>query len=55
MEGSVSDVPGEAFAGKRFILTGKLENLTRGEAVALLEARALEINREHEDTLRHRR
>jgi DNA ligase (NAD+) len=29
----------EAFAGKQFVLTGRLETLTRDEARALIEAR----------------
>jgi DNA ligase (NAD+) len=29
----------EAFAGKQFVLTGRLENMTRDEARALIEAR----------------
>jgi len=38
-EGGASDVLDEAFAGKQFVLTGKLETLTRDEARALIEAR----------------
>ncbi|MDQ3820092.1 MAG: NAD-dependent DNA ligase LigA [Acidobacteriota bacterium] len=39
MEGGASRVEDEAFAGKQFVLTGKLETLTRDEARALIEAR----------------
>jgi DNA ligase (NAD+) len=36
---SAQDVNAEAFAGKQFVLTGKLVGLTRDEARALIEAR----------------
>jgi DNA ligase (NAD+) len=36
---SAGDVNAEAFAGKQFVLTGKLVSLTRDEARALIEAR----------------
>jgi DNA ligase (NAD+) len=36
---SAKDVNAEAFAGKQFVLTGKLLSLTRDEARALIEAR----------------
>jgi DNA ligase (NAD+) len=36
---SAEDVNAEAFAGKQFVLTGKLLSLTRDEARALIEAR----------------
>jgi len=39
MEGGTEAVQDEAFAGKQFVLTGKLETLTRDEARALIEAR----------------
>lgn len=39
MEGGAENVQDEAFAGKQFVLTGKLETLTRDEARALIEAR----------------
>jgi DNA ligase (NAD+) len=39
MKGGAGEVPDEAFAGKQFVLTGKLESLTRDEARALIEAR----------------
>lgn len=39
MEGHLDEAPDEAFAGKQFVLTGKLESLTRDEARALIEAR----------------
>jgi len=39
MEGGASGERDEAFAGKQFVLTGKLESLTRDEARALIEAR----------------
>jgi DNA ligase (NAD+) len=39
MESGASSVQDEAFAGKQFVLTGKLETLTRDEARALIEAR----------------
>jgi DNA ligase (NAD+) len=37
--GEVVGEQDEAFAGKQFVLTGKLESLTRDEARALIEAR----------------
>ena len=37
--GNVEDIRDEAFAGKQFVLTGKLESLTRDEARAMIEAR----------------
>jgi DNA ligase (NAD+) len=39
MEESQHGAASEAFAGKQFVLTGKLETLTRDEAKALIEAR----------------
>jgi DNA ligase (NAD+) len=39
MLGGAGEVQDEAFAGKQFVLTGKLESLTRDEARALIEAR----------------
>jgi len=39
MSGGSQSVQDEAFAGKQFVLTGKLETLTRDEARALIEAR----------------
>jgi DNA ligase (NAD+) len=39
MEGGAGDVQDEAFAGKQFVLTGKLETMTRDEARALIERR----------------
>jgi DNA ligase (NAD+) len=39
LEQQTSAMPTEAFAGKQFVLTGKLESLTRDEAQALIEAR----------------
>jgi DNA ligase (NAD+) len=37
--GAVGAEADEAFAGKQFVLTGRLETLTRDEARALIEAR----------------
>lgn len=37
--GAAGDAPDEAFAGKQFVLTGKLESLTRDDARAMIEAR----------------
>ncbi len=37
--GGVGAQSDEAFAGKQFVLTGRLETLTRDEARALIEAR----------------
>jgi DNA ligase (NAD+) len=37
--GALSSGADEAFAGKQFVLTGRLETLTRDEARALIEAR----------------
>jgi DNA ligase (NAD+) len=37
--GAASSGAGEAFAGKQFVLTGRLETMTRDEARALIEAR----------------
>ncbi|HUQ33903.1 MAG TPA: NAD-dependent DNA ligase LigA [Pyrinomonadaceae bacterium] len=37
--GVAGDAPDEAFAGKQFVLTGKLESLTRDDARAMIEAR----------------
>ena len=39
MEGGAKVFEDEAFAGKQFVLTGKLDTLTRDEARALIEAR----------------
>ncbi|HEX8845755.1 MAG TPA: NAD-dependent DNA ligase LigA [Pyrinomonadaceae bacterium] len=39
MEGGRDEMQDEAFAGRQFVLTGKLESLTRDEARALIEAR----------------
>ncbi|HEX8922089.1 MAG TPA: BRCT domain-containing protein, partial [Pyrinomonadaceae bacterium] len=39
MESGAGEAQTEAFAGKQFVLTGKLETLTRDEARALIEAR----------------
>lgn len=39
LEGGASVAPDENFAGKQFVLTGKLETLTRDEARALIESR----------------
>src|SRR5205085_10113120 len=39
MAGGAGEVHDENFAGKQFVLTGKLETLTRDEARALIEAR----------------
>jgi DNA ligase (NAD+) len=39
LERDASQVHSEAFAGKQFVLTGKLESLSRDEARALIEAR----------------
>ena len=39
MTGGAQPVQDEAFTGKQFVLTGKLETLTRDEARALIEAR----------------
>jgi DNA ligase (NAD+) len=39
LEGGATEMHTEAFAGKQFVLTGKLESLTRDEARALIEAR----------------
>jgi DNA ligase (NAD+) len=39
MLGGAGDAPDEAFAGKQFVLTGKLESLTRDDARAMIEAR----------------
>ncbi|HEX8887703.1 MAG TPA: NAD-dependent DNA ligase LigA [Pyrinomonadaceae bacterium] len=39
MEGGANEVQDEAFAGKQFVLTGKLETMTRDEARALIERR----------------
>jgi DNA ligase (NAD+) len=39
MEGGSEKVVDESFAGKQFVLTGKLESLTRDDARALIEAR----------------
>jgi DNA ligase (NAD+) len=38
-EGGVGEQSDEAFAGKQFVLTGRLETMTRDEARALVEAR----------------
>lgn len=37
--GAVGAESDEAFAGKQFVLTGRLETMTRDEARALIEAR----------------
>jgi DNA ligase (NAD+) len=37
--GAAGDMPDEAFAGKQFVLTGKLESLARDDARAMIEAR----------------
>jgi len=42
-EGGASEVPDETFAGKQFVLTGKLESLTRDEARALIEGRGARV------------
>jgi DNA ligase (NAD+) len=39
IEGSAAGAQDETFAGKQFVLTGKLESLTRDEARAMIEAR----------------
>jgi DNA ligase (NAD+) len=39
IEGSAGGVQDETFAGKQFVLTGKLESLTRDEARAMIERR----------------
>jgi DNA ligase (NAD+) len=39
LEGGTVETHDEAFAGKQFVLTGKMETLTRDEARALIEAR----------------
>jgi DNA ligase (NAD+) len=39
LESGATEIHDEAFAGKQFVLTGKLETLTRDEARALIEAR----------------
>jgi DNA ligase (NAD+) len=39
MERGAAEMRSEAFAGKQFVLTGRLEHLTRDEARALIEAR----------------
>jgi DNA ligase (NAD+) len=39
LERGAAEMHTEAFAGKQFVLTGKLESLTRDEARALIEAR----------------
>ncbi|HEX8491763.1 MAG TPA: NAD-dependent DNA ligase LigA [Pyrinomonadaceae bacterium] len=39
LEGGATETHDEAFAGKQFVLTGKMETLTRDEARALIEAR----------------
>jgi DNA ligase (NAD+) len=41
--GAVSAEADEAFAGKQFVLTGRLETLTRDEARALIEARGARV------------
>jgi DNA ligase (NAD+) len=39
MEESMAGSASETFAGKQFVLTGRLETMTRDEARALIEAR----------------
>jgi DNA ligase (NAD+) len=44
LEKSDSDSRDERFAGKQFVLTGKMESYTRDEAKALIEARGGRVN-----------
>ena len=43
LESSAGGAHDEAFAGKQFVLTGKLETLTRDEARALIESRGARV------------